>query len=642
MNYALRLLIVLAMIILVCGAASSLQVPMSKQYDLSLDVVCKPEVGDWDGPAATAVGGAFVALSSGGYRLQVVPSSEGPARLELSRDRGSAFVVERVTATVRLPLEGIVAEWDTQVPPFGTMFRRAPELEFEIATRANVGIPLVVLVDAHGNSRLSAGFIEQSENCTIAGERSGSDYLLTLTRLAGDAEAPATQFASTMYISQDRDYWFDAVRAYAKTVDKHIGYRPKPIPKSAYEPTYSTCYAYSDDIDSDIVWRSAVEARRLGMGQILIDVGWSNDLSWADSKNDYGAYEPSARKFPDFSGLVKRIHNELGMRVILWISPTWIGEQSKHYDQVKDYRVKWPDGDYDRNLCPRSAGAREYLAEKLKDLAREHRIDGFWIDFLDTCPTVCDAPHAHDAADFGDALNLMLADIYGALASVNRNATVEYRVPYANLYTKPHANVFETTDAPNDFHANRLMGTFVRAFGDGVVVKGDPAYWENDVHHEEVARHCMTSIMLGVPAFSVDLLRMDDGRKQQIKAWLDFYNANREDLLNGTFRPFGASFHFPDLKIVSDKQAFVYLSTRKTKVIPIEKPVSVLHIMNVNPPEHGQLRLTVEGLADGEYVGRYYDCSMHSDRQEQFECKGGRMPLNTDMPTGGMLTLTRQ
>lgn len=638
--FGFRAMVVICLLLICPEAALSLSAPLSVDYQLDLSVETAPETGTWPEMAA-AVDGGFLAVSSEGYRLTVRPAPGGPLIVGLSRDDGRSFVTSRFEARVRLPLRGIVAAWDTQVPPFGTMFRRAPELEFEIQTRPQVGIPLVVLVDAHGNNIMAAGFVEQSKLCRIQGERAGCDYVLRMTRLAGDAEQPAAAWQSTLYIEGSPDYWFAALRRYADTVDSLTGYRPKPIPEGAYEPVYSTNYAFQDDINEEIVWNNAVEASKLGMGQILIDIGWSSEFGWADSNNDYGAYEPAALKFPDFRALVKRIQAELGMRVVLWISPTWIGSRSKHFEQMKDYRVKWPDGDYDRNLCPRTAEARAYLSERLSALARDYGIDGFWVDALDTCHMVCDAPHAHDVADYGEALGMMLDEIFSAVAAANPKATVEYRIPFSNLFVKRYANVFETTDAPDDYHANRLMGTFLRAYSNGIVVKGDPAYWQKDAHHEEVARHLMTSIMLGVPAVSVDLVGLSEERRNQVKGWLDFYHANRGDLLGGEFSPFGASFHFPDLKIVSDDKAFVLLVTRKSKLIQIERPVTTLCIMNSNPPEHGQLRLTVEGLPNGRYSGRYYDCWMRSDREEMFESADGVMPLSTDMPTGGLLVLTK-
>lgn len=637
--------ITMAAILVLCACAtaafSGVRVPVSPRYDLVIEVDARPEIGEWE-PTAAALGGGFIASSTGGYALTGTPDDGGMLRLVLKRQGGGDFTVSKLQAWVTLPLEGIAAEWDTQIPPFGTMFRRVPELEFSTDTRANVGIPLVVLVDAYGNNKFAAGFVEQSYVCNISGERRGDRYVLALTRLAGDSDKPVREYASTLYLSQAPDYWFEAVRKYSALADSASGYKPRPIPTSAYGPVFSTVYAYGDDISQDRVWKAAVEAKKLGMTQIVLDSGWSNAMGWADPGNDYGTYEPVKSKFPDFRGLVKRIHDELGMRVILWISPTWIGRQSANYERLKDFRVKWPNGDYDRNLCPRTPEARQYLIERLSDLAAQHRIDGFWIDYLDTCPTVCDAPHRHDISDYAQAMNTMLEGIYQAVAKSNKNATVEYRVPYGNLFTKRHANVFETTDAPGDWSANMLMGTFVRAYSNGVVVKGDPVHWKKDAHCEEVARNCMTAITLGVPAFSVDLIDMEQSRKDAVAAWIRFYDENREDLLKGRFSPFGASFHYPDLKIVADKQAFVYLPTRKTRVIRIEKLVETLHILNVNPPEHGQLRIDVEGLPDGRYTGKYYDCSRHSDRQEEFVSINGRMKLHTDMPTGGALTLTRQ
>lgn len=623
------------------AAAEPLSLPVSASLTLDLQLETVPDLGTWDRPQAAAADGAWTASTDAGYVLTATPADDGTVGIRLERTGGRAFKVSDFRALVRVPLKGLAAVWDTQIPPFESLFRRVPEVDYKLETRAQVGIPVVTLVDAYGNNLLTAGFVEQGDTCELEGARDGYDYALSMRRLTGDAEKPAASFEIDLYLSQQPHYWFEAVQQYTAAVDAATGYTPRPTPQIAYEPQYSTRYPFEDKITQDIVLNNALLAKELGAKQILIDVGWSTNQGWADSSGDYGDYTPASSKFSDFKGLVDRLHSE-GLKVTLWVAPTWIGRQAKSFEEIQDYRVKFPGGDYDRNLCPRTPEARAFIAGKLAGLVKEYGVDGFWFDFVDTFLSTCEAPHEHDIDDFGDAVAQMAEDVYVAVTRENPQAILEYRVPYANLHFKPHANVFETTWSPEDFVSNRMMGTFLRAYSDGILTKTDPVFWGKTEDHEDVGRYMMTSLMIGPVAFSGDLENMSEGWREQIRQWVAYYQANRHDLLEGEFTPFGAAWHVPDLKIVGDDKAFVYLSSKASKVIRIDKPVEELHILNSNPPTQGQLRFTVEGLPDGDYSGKYFDCHMSSHRDEPFVSKGGRMVVSTDMPTGGVLVLTRK
>ncbi len=616
-------------------------VPANSSLDVRMRVECEPPAGDWTTPAAIRAGEGWQAVTERGFRMTLTPHGAQAWRVNVSRDGGSAFRLLKIEAEVRAPLEGITAVWDTQAPPAQSIFRRTPEIDFSIVTRPNLGIPLLVAVDHYGNNRLAAGWLDQDCVSEVAGRRDGLNYLVTL-RVLGDAKVMKTSHAAHIYLDRERSGWFDTVRAYASRAGELSGYEPNPIPDGARKPLYSTRYPFSDAIDEKTVTQNAALAAEMGVRQFVIDVGWSTTRSWADKSGDYGDYTGAPGKFPNLRQTIDELKKKHGMRVILWAAPTWIGEGSRAFDKVRDYRVKWPGGDYDRNLCPRSPEAREFIAGSLERAIRDYGADGLWMDFVDTFYDTCDAPHTHDVPEFHRGLELLEAEIWKRVRRANPEATVEYRIPFANIFTKQHANVYETTYSPDDFHANRLLGVSLRAYSDGVLTKSDPVYWLGDAHHEQVGRHMMTSIFLGPPAISGDLRKMSKERREQIAGWLKYYNDNRDDLAGGDFAPFGESFHNPDLRIVGKNRAFVYLATKQSRTIEIPKQLSELHIHNSNPPENGQLRLEVHGLADGAYKGIYYSCFMKTDRQEDFVCKDGRMVVNTDMPTGGVLVLRKQ
>lgn len=625
------------------AAASVIEVPLSEGFDLTITIESTPELGEFTASRAAFRNGNWEAGTRRGYEFQMKPVADGAWEVNVTGLRSSPFVINEFKVDVRFPINGVAAIWEYQTPPVNTIFRRVPEVEFQVDTRPNLAIPLLIAVDQWGNNSFTAGFVEQGKTCVISAGRDSQHYRMTFIRKAGDHDIPQRAYTSTLYFDQGKDYWFKTLRTYTSVVDKLRDYKPLPIPAGALEPLYSTRYPFSDAINQDIVLANAEIAHKLGIKQFVIDIGWSTNKGWAETSGDYGDYEPASEKFTDLKGTIAKLKKDYGMRVMLWAAPTWIGREAKAFEKMQDYRVKWPNGDYDRNLCPRTPQVREHLAERFAYMAKELGADGFWMDFLDTFYDLCDAPHEHDILGYDDGMSALLGDIYKAVHSVNKDCTIEYRIPYSNLFVKPYANVIETTYTFEDYKANYLMGINIRGINEGVLTKSDPVYWGEAPEHEDVGRHLMTSIFIGPPAISGDLTKMTEERLNQIRGWLDYYQKYREDLLAGEFRPFGGSFHYPDLMIETDKRAFCYLATKNSRVITVSKGASELHIMNANRPQHGQLRLRVEGLPDGNYKGTFYNCFMEPPhRFEDFVSTNGVMPVSTDMETGGMLIFERQ
>jgi hypothetical protein len=587
--------------------------------DLRLTAV--PAVGDWEviGPLAPGA----QAASTGGYRLDLKrQQADGHARwtVELTRPDGERFRLVDYAYTCRTELGRVGSVFDTRLPERPSVFRQPPQIDVALDIRPNAGIPFMMACDHYGNNRMAVGPIDQTGTYRITGRRDGEDYAITIERneYAGDGWFTGTSFRDALFVSRQNDFWFDAARAYADAVDDANGYAPRPIPESARRPYYSTWYAFADKIDERIVWDNAVLAREMGIGTFLVFIGWSECESWFSSTNAWGDYTACSSRFSDFPGLIKRIHDELGMAVQVWVAPTWIGEGSESFEQVESYRSKWPEDGYDRNLDPRSPQARAHIRKMFARLARDTGVDGFWGDFLDTVFNRNDAPHERAPALFGAGLSAFTEACYEGFESQHREPIVEYRIPFANLLSKHHASVFTTTYCEHRWDRNRLLAVAHRPFNDGVVSRCDPLSWTDEEFRDRdfVGKTLSAVMMCGPPGISMDLTKMDEGRRKNLKDWFAFYEANREHLTKGRLRPFGREYHYPEMMVSSGTTSYAWISRWETDRIPFPEGTRRAFIFTCLPKDESfiaRLDIThVTGLVPGRYRARWYNSTLES------------------------------
>jgi len=588
---------------------------------VGVTIAAEPPIGQWS--TSSEANTQFQAQSAGGYRLKLQRSESGSApiwKLTLHRADEGSFAVTACSWEARISIGRVAAVFDTQVAEGPSVFRQAPQLDVAIETRPNRGIPFMMACDHYGRNSLAVGPIDQTGTYRVTGRRLGPEYLIQVrrTEYPGDDWFRGDRFADTFVVSTSAELWFDAARAYADAVDEFTSYRPRPIPPAALRPYYSTWYAFGQDLDEAVVWDNAVVAAEMGIGNFLVFIGWSECKDWFNSANAWGDYTPCTTRFRDMAGLVRRMHEELGLAVCLWTAPTWIGSGSQSFEKLKEFRSKWPEGDFDRNLDPRSPVARRHIRERFALMAQQLGVDGYYVDFLDTVYNRNDAPHEKDPALFGAALDQFLGACYEGFAGRHPEPLVEYRMPFANLLTKRHASVFTTTYTPHRWDRNRLLALTLRPFSRGVVTTCDPLVWSREEFEDRdfVGKTLSAAMMCGPPGISMDLTRMSSDRRRELKAWFDFYAAHRGDFANGEFRPFGSEYHYPEMMVSREHTAYAWVSRWETGRIPLPDGTRHAFIFTNLPRDESfiaRLDLTsITGLVPGRYTARRFNSTLES------------------------------
>lgn len=591
-------------------------------------VTAEPPVGEWQTGEALAAGQATT--STGGYRLALTRNDmRGHAwwTVRLTREDRKAFRVVDYAYSCRTDLGRVGSVFDTRVPDRPSIFRQPPQIDVALDIRPNAGIPFMMTCDHYGKNSMAVGPLDQTGTYRITGQRDGRHYRITVARdeYPGDGWFTGTELTDSLFVSTRDDTWFDSAGRYADVVDSLSFYKPRPIPAAAYRPYYSTWYPFGSKIDEKTVWGNAVLARDMGIGSFLIFIGWSECEDWFSSDNKWGDYTPCEPRFADFAGLVKRMHEELGMAVQVWVAPTWIATKSESFKQMKDFRSKWPGADYDRNLDPRSPQARAHIKERFVTMARDLGIDGFWVDFLDTIYNRNDADHEKNPALFGAGLNEFMRACYDGFALAQAEPLAEYRIPFANLLSKHHASVFGTTYCEGKWDRNRLLAVAHRPFNRGVVSKCDALTWTpKEFEDRDFVGQTLSAVMMcGPPGISMDLTKMEQGRRKNLKDWLAFYEKHRKNLTQGEFRPFGDEYHYPEMMVSRGKTSYAWVSRWETGHIPFPDGTRHAFIFTCLPRDESFIArvdiTNVTGLAPGRYRGRWYNSTLEESHDGPFE-----------------------
>jgi alpha-galactosidase len=341
----------------------------------------------------------------------------------------------------------------------------------------------------------------------------------------------------------------------------------------AYEPIWNTWYPFGQNVNEDIIWKNAEFCRKVGITTLLIDAGYNNTLTRGMSTpediklfNDHtGDWTADSTKFPNFLGLVKRLHRQ-GQKVTVWVALFMVGKRTRAYSDVRGMLMQDASGKERIDLCPCHPDTPGYLARTFLKLATEYDLDGFWLDFMDGLHLPCHASHPHLTSSPGEGYNRCLAAVRDAVLQWKPEFLIETRMGMANINVKQFANVLETYDMPFDFDLNRSLGVVVRSFAQGVASKLDPAQWHIRESNENVAKSCATVALMGIPAFGVDFGLLPESHVRVVAAWIQFYRQHQRILSEGRFAPVGFAGMFPQFRVLKDDTAFVYVGSSSTAI----------------------------------------------------------------------------
>ncbi len=549
------------------------------------------------GPFTTEQSGATATYSNGVYQIQITetPSrARSLLRVKIRKVSGDPFRLNNFGVSVRVSRNAIQGIWYPGAEPSSTnaMAVDAGRVINDMSD-ANYGIPYIAAASSNSRNVFAMGLGRQDASVAISGQP--VDRTFYEFRLKALTARTAASFDEQFYISTDSSVsWFDAAENYAQWVDELTNYRPFPVSARAYEPLYDTWYWSGDRVDDRLYLDTAKLASEVGIGLYLADSGWDTLTGeyekWLQGRT--GDYIPPPSKFRSLPSTFETIRTENKMGIDLWLQPFAVGRRSVRYPVTRNNHIHIPTaqdtiwgwsglsyapfalplgGNLETvNLCPRVSSTHTYLRALFNEMATRYKPDGYWLDFIDGIATYCVAPHNHDFASFGEGFKKSLETIKNTILSRNPSATVHFRARYANLNTKPYANVWQSGDSPEDFDAMRLNTIRLRPFSKGVVVAADQMYWRGDIGDVLTSKFIMTSIMIGVPAFGPNLIEAPPETLEMLKAWLTFYRKYQTDLSTGRFSPFGG-LKMPNHKIESDSRTFAYIRNLDFSEVPAER-----------------------------------------------------------------------
>lgn len=556
--------------------------------------------------------------TSGAYRLELHSHNRGASarviEYALTRSGNEPFQVKKNRVEMKTSYAGVYKIFTP-----GTMSQQnyRIDLPFRLdgACRAEHDSPVIWLQETSGGNTVTVGMLDQirvthfegsTYDTTNGGEAPGiaNSYVrVGLVRLPQNTQ-PVHGFKDGIYVNADTAVsWFDALQDYAGAVDAWRGFAPKPCGKSALRPMWHSWYAHADKIDQAQLLNDATRAAALGVQTLEIDAGWNVPPGVGYSFEVEGDYDFDTGRFSDAKGMIERMH-ELGLTVVMHVGPLLMGKQAKSFPEMKDARL-CVKGEPTAYLDPRLVKSRDYLVNAWEKLLTHYRVDGLWYDFLEI-PEEADPPAAGAptiSTDLHEAYTLLMRQLYEKTLAVNPDAVIVLRRGSANLNAKTYATHVWPMDTPQDYNMNRRDIVYLKTFGAGVLTHACCTSWPISESGENVARHMASITMAGVPAFSVKLAESPQPHNDIIRAWLKFYDSNKEDLVMGRMTPLLPTPPSAAVCIEGKDKAFFGFFEAIPGLIHVSHPVDSVVLVNAFS---NRLATRLEGVA-GDYTADVFD-----------------------------------
>ena len=347
--------------------------------------------------------------------------------------------------------------------------------------------------------------------------------------------------AKVMLDRRGRD-WAETVTSCSRWVAKENGFKTAYAPESAFDPLYSTWYAFLQDVHAEVLEEEAKLAAGIGMKTMILDDGWQK----VESKGFYtatGDWMPVKSRFPDMKAHVAKVH-AAGLKYMLWLSVPFMGCEAKNYPRFKKMLLR--DGDTG-TLDPRFPEVREYLIQTYERAVGEWGFDGLKLDFIDSFglpakdPALKDNFAGRDFRSVPEALNQLMKDVRARLMKINPDVLLEFRQHYSGPAILQYGNMIRAADCPADPTANRRRICDLRLTSDTIAVHSDMLVWSAGETPEGAALPIL-NVLFSTIQYSMILAKVSPEHRRVIASWLRFSQEHRAALLKGAFRP-----HHPEL-----------------------------------------------------------------------------------------------
>ena len=402
-------------------------------------------------------------------------------------------------------------------------------------SRLASGAPLHQLISSGGNNRMTVALSDAMTPTEIhTGVVEKTATVACQVQFFTMPVNSITEYHATIYIDMTDRPYHQSLKAAERYWSEQCGYPTAYIPDTARRPVYSCWYSFHQDIDVEAVVEQCRLAKALGMESVIVDDGWQTENS-SGGYGYCGDWEVAGSKVPDMKAFVNAVH-ETGMKFILWYSVPFMGIYAKSYERFKDKVLgyKWSNCAV---LDPRFPEVRSYLIDIYRNAVREWGLDGFKLDFIDSFalyPTTPAFDERWDTLSLEDAVDKLLLGITEAVREANPEILIEFRQSYFGPTIRKYGNMIRVADCPNDSLMNHAVGTDMRYLLGKTPVHSDMLMWHTEDTVESAA-HQVICTLFSVPQISVLLDKIPESHRKMLKFWLEYWNDNRETLLDGAF-----------------------------------------------------------------------------------------------------------
>ena len=438
-------------------------------------------------------------------------------------------------------------------------------------------------------------------------------------------DAPLKDYVASIRFDARRIFYGDALRDAAAWMSDAPENAPAlAAPDTAFDPLYSSWYAFHQKVTAADVERECALAAPLGMKTVIVDDGWQiENCSYWNGYRYCGDWIPAKRFTDDMAAHVKRVQ-DLGFKYVLWYSVPFVGEKSLNFARFKGKFLP------EENNCaggwvldPRFPEVREFIIGTYEKAVKDWNLDGFKLDFIGRFtlkgedPAVKENYAGRDIKSVPVAVDRLLTDVTARLKALKPDILIEFRQGYVGPCIRKYGNMLRATDCPCSMAENRTRIARLRLTSGATAVHSDMLEWRPDETPESAAR-CVLSAMFGVIQYSVVLKTLPPDHLRMIRNWLDFSVAHRDALLRGAFRAHYPASEYPLLEGESAAER-IFGVYQKDLVVKPGKPDRPVWLLNAS----GDASLVVDLPAAATV--------------ERFDCFG--QPAGTDSVPAGLQRL---
>ena len=377
------------------------------------------------------------------------------------------------------------------------------------------------------------------------------------------ATVPMREYSVSVMVDRRGGPFVETVREATDWIVRANGFKVAPTPDAAFEPLYSTWYAYLQDVHAAPLEAEARAAAALGMKTMILDDGWQKD----DSVTFYSAvgdWQPVKSRFPDMKAHVDAVHRA-GLKYMLWLAVPYVGDESKAFARFKGKYLKVRGAKSPGRsavLDPRFPEVREYLISTYERVVGEWGFDGVKLDFIDSFkidgadPAVAENYAGRDYREVPLAVDRLMRDVQTRLRAINPDVLIEFRQSYMGPAVLQYGNMMRAWDCPADPCANRRRICDLRLTSQTIAVHSDMLVWSRDETPERAALPILNALYSTVQ-YSMILAKIKPEHRRVVRHWIDFSERHREALLKGRFTPHHAAGGYTWIEGESAKERIV-------------------------------------------------------------------------------------